>query len=113
MINNLIGFISQYGYGGVGKYHMLLCHRGFGSDANRLLFADFDEGCICGLFISCPGSLASVLTALVVSEKSDVSGDRIKAMSLRCRKITDIVTDWECPSADDRDGSDGDAKTYL
>ena len=81
--------------------------------ANQLLFTDFGEGCIWGLFISCSGSLASALAALVVCETTSASGDLTNAMSPWCRKITDIVTDWGCLSVDDRDGSDGDAKNYL
>jgi chitinase len=34
-------------------------------------------------------------------------------MSILCRKSTGIVTDWECPSADDRGGSDRDGKNYV
>lgn len=34
LISNLLGFLSQYDYEGVGKYHILSCRRGFGSDAN-------------------------------------------------------------------------------
>ncbi|KAM6513484.1 hypothetical protein FALCPG4_015899 [Fusarium falciforme] len=34
-------------------------------------------------------------------------------MSILCRKSTGIVIDWECPSADDRGGSDRDGKNYV
>ncbi|KAM6508529.1 hypothetical protein FALCPG4_018369 [Fusarium falciforme] len=34
-------------------------------------------------------------------------------MSILYRKSTGIVTDWECPSADDRGGSDRDGKNYV
>ena len=60
-----------------------------------------------------PVSLVSGLFTLTVRKKSDVSGDRIKPMSILCRKSTGIVTDWECPSADDRGGSDRDGKNYV
>jgi hypothetical protein len=40
-----------------------------------------------------PVSLISGLFTLTVRKKSDVSGDRIKLMSILCRKSTGILTD--------------------
>ncbi|KAH8662800.1 hypothetical protein BGZ61DRAFT_539509 [Ilyonectria robusta] len=45
-----------------------------------------------------PGGLVSGLFTLAVRKKSGVSGDRIKPTSISCRKITDIVTDWNVPA---------------